>query len=126
MKKLTAAGAAIVGLALSAAGALAATPAHQGSADHEGVHGAAVSAVARNGGLVGGAQANHGGAVSTAAQGTHGADPSVSSSSTTTTAAAGAHGAAVSLVAKNHLLVGGKHHNHGGAVRVIARGSHAG
>ncbi|MEO8571721.1 MAG: hypothetical protein ABI553_08450, partial [Chloroflexota bacterium] len=41
-----------------------------------------------------------------------------------TDGAQGAHGAAVSAVAQDETLVGGPNDNHGGAVSVVARGTH--
>jgi hypothetical protein len=105
--KARAAAAAIIGLTLSATGALAASP---------------VSTLAQDTTAVGGPNANHGGAVSTLARGTHGAP--ATTTTTTTTGAQGAHGAAVTAVAQDKTAVGGPNNNHGGAVSLVARGTH--
>jgi hypothetical protein len=121
MKKARAALAAAVGLTLSATGALAAS--------------SAVSTLAQDHAAVGGPNDNHGGAVSTLAQGAHGAPdtttPGTTTPETTTpdstetnTGVQGAHGAAVSAVAQDQTAVGGTNDNHGGAVSLVARGTH--
>ena len=96
MKKTRAAAVAIVGLTLTATGALAAAPHLQstlargthGSPDAtsgtdattgtQGAHGAAVSTVAKDPAAVGGPNNNHGGAVSAVARGTHGSPDATS------------------------------------------------
>jgi hypothetical protein len=115
MKKARAALAAVVGVTLTATGALAAS--------------SAFSTLAKDHAAVGGANDNHGGAVSTLAKGTNGAPttttPIPATTVTTTTAGAqGAHGAAVSAVAQDQTAVGGTNNNHGGAVSLVARGTH--
>lgn len=123
MKKARAALAAVVGLTLTATGALAAS--------------SAVSAVAKDHAVVGGANLNHGGAVSSLARGTHGAPDATTPETTTETstpdttdtadqagAVEGAHGAAVSAVAQDKTAIGGTNNNHGGAVSLVARGTH--
>jgi len=127
MKKARAALGAVVGLTLTATGVLAAS--------------SAVSVVAKDHAAVGGPNDNHGGAVSTVAKATNGAPdtttpdtsnpetatPETTDPTDTTDAAAGAqgaHGAAVSAVAQDQTAVGGKNNNQGGAVSLIARGTH--
>ena len=116
MKKARAALAAVVGLTLTATGALAAS--------------SAISTLAQDHNAVGGTNDNHGGAVSTLAKTT--TDTSTTTDTTTpdtttpdtTGGAQGAHGAAVSAMAQNHTAVGGTNSNHGGAVSLVARGTH--
>ena len=116
MKKARAALAAVVGLTLTATGALAAS--------------SAISTLAQDHNAVGGTNDNHGGAVSTLAKTT--TDTSTTTDTTTpdtttpdtTGGAQGAHGAAVSAMAQNHPAVGGTNNNHGGAVSLVARGTH--
>jgi hypothetical protein len=112
MKKASAGMAAVIGVALSATGAVAAA--------------SVVSTVARDHAAVGGTNDNHGGAVSTVARDT--AQPETTSPETTTpettAGAQGAHGAAVSAVAQDQTAVGGPNDNHGGAVSAVARGTH--
>lgn len=116
MKKARAALGAVIGIALSATGALAAS--------------SAISAVAQDHAAVGGPNDNHGGAVSTVAKGTNGAPDTTTPETTTETTdttpagAQGAHGAAVSAVAQDETAVGGPNDNHGGAVSLVARGTH--
>ena len=69
LKKAGAATAAVVGLTLTATGVFAATPAAAPTEAH-----GTLSIVARDRAAVGGAQDNHGGAVSTIARGSHGSD----------------------------------------------------
>ena len=114
MRKTRSTAVAIVGLTLSAAGVLAATPATQMPADA-----AAISTLAKDHAATGGANDNHGGAVSTLAKGTD----DTSTTTTTDTGAQGAHGAAVSAVAQDETAVGGPNDNHGGAVSLVARGT---
>lgn len=113
MNKSRAVATAIVGLTLTATGALAAAPHLQAPTTA-----AAVSTLARNQTAVGGSSDNHGGAVSTLARGTNG-EPDTAD----TTDTEGAHGAAVSAVAQKKTAVGGPNHNHGGAVSTVARGT---
>ena len=115
MNKTRAVAAAIVGLTLTATGALAAAPHLQTPTTAT-----AVSRQAPNQTAVGGSNDNHGGAVSTLARGTNG-EPDT----TDTTDTQGAHGAAVSAVAQNKTAVGGPNHNHGGAVSAVARGTNS-
>lgn len=114
MKKARAAIAAVVGLTLTATGALAAS--------------SAISTLAKDHAAVGGANDNHGGAVSTLAKTSDDAattDTTTDATTDTTTAGAqGAHGAAVSVVAQDQTKVGGTNNNHGGAVSLVARGTH--
>jgi hypothetical protein len=113
MKKARAALGAVIGIALCATGAFAAS--------------SAISAVAQDHAAVGGPNDNHGGAVSTIAKGTNGAPDTTTPETTTDTTAAGAqgaHGAAVSAVAQDETAVGGPNDNHGGAVSLVARGTH--
>ena len=115
MKKASAGMAAVIGVALSATGAVAAA--------------SVVSTVARDHAAVGGTNDNHGGAVSTEARGTAGqpdtTTPDTTTPETTTPeTTAGAHGAAVSAVAQDQTAVGGPNDNHGGAVSAVARGTH--
>jgi len=124
MNKARAAVGAVIGLTLTASGVFAAS--------------SAISIVARDHAAVGGPNDNHGGAVSTVARATNGAPgttvagpgttDTTTSDTTTTSAGAqgvqGAHGAAVSVVAQDRTAVGGRNHNHGGAVSLIARGTH--
>ena len=111
MKKARAALAAVVGLTLTATGALAAST--------------AISTLARDHAAVGGANDNHGGAVSTLAKSANETEDTTPTTDTTSTAdAQGAHGAAVSTVAQDQTAVGGRNDNHGGAVSLVARGTH--
>ncbi len=121
MKKARAAVGAAIGLTLTASGVFAAS--------------SAVSIVARDHTAVGGANDNHGGAVSTAAKAANDVPdttvPEAATPDTTTpdpadtsAGAQGAHGAAVSAVAQDPTAVGGKNDNHGGAVSLVARGTH--
>ena len=116
MKKARAALGAVIGVALTATGVFAAS--------------SAVSIVAQDHAAVGGPNNNHGGAVSTIAKGTNGAPdtttPDTTTPETTTDAAGaqGAHGAAVTAVAQDATAVGGTNDNHGGAVSLVARGTH--
>jgi len=114
MKKAHAAVAAVVGLALTATGVLAATP-------------SSVSVIARDNTAIGGPHANHGGAVSVVAKAT--GDGSVPTSDTQTTGdptgtGASNHGTSVRAIAQDHSAVGGPNDNHGGAVSAVARGTH--
>jgi hypothetical protein len=118
VKKTRAAAAAIVGLTLTAAGALAAAPHPQSS-----TNAAAVSTLAQDKTAVGGPNDNHGGAVSTLARGTAGGSDTTTTTDTTD-GAQGTHGAAVSVVAQDKTAVGGPNDNHGGAVSLVARGTH--
>ncbi len=122
MKKARAAAAAIVGLALTATGVLAATPK---TAQPSGA--SSISTVAQDKTAVGGSHDNHGGAVSAAAHAAH--DGTMSTGTTTNTVSPATaptdnHGAAVSAVAQDKTAVGGPNDNHGGAVSTVARGSH--
>lgn len=85
MKKTRAAAAAIIGLALSATGVLAAAPHLQALARP-----APVSTVAQDETAVAGSNDNHGGAVSAVARGTHGA--STTHGTSTTNGASATHG----------------------------------
>ena len=131
MKKLHAAGAAVVGVALSATAALAAAPLLTGAPENAPAdnHGAVVSTVAQDETQVGGENDNHGGAVSTVARGTHGPDADAEATGADATdaeevAPTDNHGAVVSAVAKDKTQVGGKNNNHGGAVSEAAHGDH--
>jgi hypothetical protein len=123
VNKARAAATAIVGLALTATGALAAAPHPQAS-----TNASSVSTLAQDKTAVGGTNTNHGGAVSTLAQSLGGSDGTTTDTTTTTTTdttgAQGAHGAAVSAVAQDQTAVGGPNNNHGGAVSIVARGAH--
>jgi len=129
VKKTRAAAAAIIGLALSATGALAAAPHLQAP-----VTAAPVSTLAQDETAVGGSNDNHGGAVSTLAEGTDAPEtttPDATDAPETTTPDAtdpadtqGEHGALVSAVAQDKAAVGGPNDNHGGAVSAVARGTH--
>jgi hypothetical protein len=114
MKKARAALGAVVGITLTATGALAAS--------------SAVSTVAQDHSAVGGPNDNHGGAVSTLAKTVDEASDTTTPETTSDTlepaGAQGAHGAAVSAVAEDLTAVGGTNDNHGGAVSVVARGTH--
>ena len=119
MKKARAALGAVIGIALTATGAFAAS--------------SAISTAARDHVAVGGANDNHGGAVSTIAKGANGAPdpvtpdtttPDTTTDTTEPAGAQGAHGAAVSAVAQDETAVGGPNDNHGGAVSLVARGTH--
>jgi hypothetical protein len=105
MRKARAATAAVIGVALIATGAMAAA--------------GVVSIVAKDHAAVGGANDNHGGAVSTVAGGAVDQPETVDGAG-----AQGAHGAAVSAVAQDQTAVGGANDNHGGAVSAVARGTH--
>jgi hypothetical protein len=123
VKKTRAAASAIVGLALTATGVLAAAPQLQTPTTAS-----AVSALAQDKTAVGGVNANHGGAVSTLARSLDSApdaaEPTDTADSTDTTdGAQGAHGAAVSAVAQDKTAIGGPNANHGGAVSLVARGT---
>ena len=118
MKKTRAAAAAIIGLALTATGALAAAPHLQAP-----VTAAPVSALAQDETAVGGSNDNHGGAVSALAKATD-APETTTPGATDAVAAQGTHGALVSAVAKDKAAVGGPNDNHGGAVSAVARGTH--
>ena len=118
MKKTRAAAAAIIGLALSATGALAAAPHLQAP-----VTAAPVSTLAQDETAVGGSNDNHGGAVSTLAEGTD-APETTTPDATDPADTQGAHGALVSAVAQDKAAVGGPNDNHGGAVSAVARGTH--
>jgi len=134
VKKTRAAAAAIIGLALTATGALAAAPHLQAP-----VTAAPVSTMAQDETAVGGSNDNHGGAVSTLAKGTNGTNgeldattpeatgsPEATTPDTTEPAdTQGAHGALVSAVAQDDTKVGGPNDNHGGAVSIVARGEDA-
>jgi hypothetical protein len=120
VKKARAAAAAIVGLTLTATGALAATPHPQAP-----TNAVVISTLAQDKTAVGGPHANHGGAVSTLARGTHGQlDTTTTVTTGSTSGAQSAHGAAVSVVAQDQTAVGGPNTNHGGAVSAVARGTH--
>jgi hypothetical protein len=126
VNKTRAAASAIVGLALTATGALAAAPLSQAPTSAT-----SVSTLAQDKTAVGGLNDNHGGAVSILAQGVNGAPDTTTPDTTTpdtttpdTAGAQGAHGAAVSVVAQDVTLVGGPNANHGGAVSLVARGTH--
>jgi hypothetical protein len=113
--------AALFGVTVTAAGAFGATTPSKAPAQA-----IAVETLAQDHAAVGGANDNHGGAVSTLARGTNG-PPDATSDTTTpdaTNAAQGDHGAAVSAVARDVTIVGGPNDNHGGAVSVVARGTH--
>lgn len=121
MNKTRAAASAIVGLALTATGVLAAVPQSQAPANA-----VAVSTLAQDTTAVGGSNQNHGGVVSTLARGTNGAPETTTTTTTPTTTELGAqgeHGAAVSVVAQDETLVGGLNANHGGAVSIVAHGT---
>jgi hypothetical protein len=121
VNKTRAAASAIVGLALTATGALAAAPQSQAPAAA-----VAVSTLAQDHAAVGGSNENHGGAVSTLARDTNGTPETTTSTEATTTTEVGAqgeHGAAVSVVAEDETIVGGPNANHGGAVSIVARGT---
>ena len=118
MKKTRAAAAAIIGLALSATGALAAAPHLQAP-----VTAAPVSTLAQDETAVGGSNDNHGGAVSTLAEGTD-APETTTPDATDPADTQGEHGALVSAVAQDKAAVGGPNDNHGGAVSAVARGTH--
>jgi hypothetical protein len=131
VKKTRAAASAIVGLALTATGVLAAAPQLQAPTAPS-----TVSTLAQDKTAVGGANNNHGGAVSTLARSLDSApdaaDPTETPETTdptdttdTTAGAQGAHGAAVSAVAQDKTAVGGPNANHGGAVSIVARGAAA-
>jgi len=125
VKRIRAAAVAIAGLTLTATAVLAAAPQLPDAA----AHGTAVSTLAQDETTVGGANDNHGGAVSTLARGTHGASTAnkpLTNVGTPTNAGTpqNAHGLAVSAVAKDNTIVGGPNNNHGGAVSVVARGTH--
>ena len=107
VKKAHAAVAAVVGLALTATGVLAASP-------------SPVSVIARDKTAIGGPHANHGGAVSAVAKATVDAVPTSDPTGTPPSN----HGAAVSTIAQDHAAVGGPNNNHGGAVSAAARGTH--
>ena len=114
VKKAHAAVAAVVGLALTATGVLAATP-------------SPVSVIARDKTAVGGPHDNHGGAVSTVAKATSDSSTPTSDTPTTTSPTGNAqsnHGTAVSTIAQDKTAVGGPNNNHGGAVSAVARGTH--
>ena len=111
MKKAHAAVAAVVGLALTATGVLAATP-------------SPVSVIARDKTAIGGPHANHGGAVSVVAKATVDAVPTSDPTSDPTGTGPTNHGSVVSAIAQDHTAVGGPNHNHGGAVSAVARGTH--
>jgi len=123
VNKTRAAASAIVGLALTATGVLAGAPQTQAP-----TNATTLSSMAQDKTAVGGANDNHGGAVSTLARTldsapeTTATDPTDSTDSTD--GAQGAHGAAVSAVAQDETRVGGTNANHGGAVSVVARGTH--
>ncbi len=119
MNKTRAAASAIVGLALTAGGVLAAAPQAPASTS-------AVSTLAQDNTAVGGTNDNHGGAVSTLAKTLDASTETTTTETpdTSTDGAQGAHGAAVSAVAQDETLVGGPNANHGGAVSIVARGTH--
>jgi hypothetical protein len=119
VKTTRAATAAVIGLAIGATGVLAATPVAPASSNAS-----PVSTIARDRTAVGGANNNHGGAVSAVARARGTAASTSTIATTVTTGAQGTHGAAVSLVAKDPTQVGGKNNNHGGAVSAVARGTH--
>lgn len=123
MNKTRAAASAIVGLALTAAGVLAAAPQPQAP-----TNATTVSTLAQDKTAIGGANDNHGGAVSTLARSLDSAPETTTTDPTDTTdstdAAQGAHGAAVSTVAQDETALGGPNDNHGGAVSIVARGTH--
>jgi hypothetical protein len=129
MRKIRSGAAAIVGLSLAATGVLAAAPTAQTPTD-----GTAISTLAKDKTVVGGANDSHGGAVSTLARtldDTSATDTTTPETTTEDTSpetdaagAQGAHGAAVSAVAQDPTAVGGKNANHGGAVSTVARGTH--
>jgi hypothetical protein len=111
MKKAHAALAAVVGLTLTATGAVAAST--------------AISSLAMDHSAVGGANDNHDGVVSTlATSADHTQDASPNTDTTSAADAQGAHGAAVSTVAQDQTAIGGPNDNHGGAVSLVARGTH--
>jgi hypothetical protein len=122
VNKTRAAASAIVGLALTATGALAAAPQSQAPAAA-----VAVSTLAQDKAATGGPNENHGGAVSALARDTNGAPETTTSTEATTTttdvSAQGEHGAAVSVVAQDETIVGGPNANHGGAVSIVAHGT---
>ena len=118
MKKTRSTAVAIVGLTLTATSVLAAAPATQMPADA-----AAISSLAKDHAATGGANENHGGAVSTLAKGTDDTSTTTTTDTTTDAGAQGTHGAAVSVVAQDETAVGGPNDNHGGAVSLIARGT---
>jgi hypothetical protein len=118
MNKTRAAAAAIVGLTLTATAALAAAPATQAPANA-----VAISTLAQDNTAGGGANTNHGGAVSTLARSFQAPDVTTTEPATPDTTA-NAHGLAVSAVAQDLTAVGGTNANHGGAVSAIARGTH--
>jgi len=125
VKRIRAAAVAIAGLTLTATAVLAVAPQLPDAA----AHGTAVSTLAQDETTVGGANDNHGGAVSALARGSHGASttnkPSTNVGTPTTPGTPqNAHGLAVSAVAKDNTIVGGPNNNHGGAVSAIARGTH--
>ena len=140
MKRLHALGTGIAGVALSATAVLAAAPLSPSDtastiptpvsdlSQPTDNHGAAVSTVAKDKTQVGGKNDNHGGAVSETA---HQANDPTDDTTDTPAAAPEAqthpdnHGAVVSTIAKDKTQVGGKHHNHGGAVREAAHQAHS-
>jgi hypothetical protein len=91
-------------------------------------HGDTVSTVAKT--RTGGTGDSHGDAVSTVAKANAGTTGHSNGEPVSTTAKDGStgsssqhpsnHGADVSAAARNHSLVGGPHHNHGGAVSAVA------
>lgn len=119
VNKTRAAASAIVGLALTAGGVLAAAPQAQAPANTS-----AVTTLAQDSTAVGGTNDNHGGAVSTLAKTLEIETPATDTPDTSTDGAQGAHGAAVRAVAQDDTLVGGTNDNHGGAVSTVARGTH--
>jgi hypothetical protein len=120
VKKARAAAAAIVGLTLTATGALAATPHPQAP-----TNAVVISTLAQDKTAVGGSHANHGGAVSKLARASNGQPAATTTGTTDSTGGAqGAHGAVVSAVAQDQTAVGGPNNNHGGAVSAVARGTH--
>jgi hypothetical protein len=119
VKITRAATATIIGLTLTATGALAVAAHSSGAAS-----GTAISTPAQQHATVGGLNANHGGAVSTLAESLSGQAATTTTTTTPTTGAQGVHGAAVSAVAQDATAVGGPNANHGGAVSLVARGTH--
>ncbi len=121
MNKTRAAASALVGLALTAGGVLAAAPQAQAPANTS-----AITTRAQDKTAVGGTNDNHGGAVSTLAKTLDASTetPATDTPDTSTDGAQGVHGAAVSAVAQDDTLVGGTNVNHGGAVSTVARGTH--
>jgi len=121
VKKTRAAAAAIIGLALTATGVLAAAPHLQAPATP-----APVSTVAQDETATGGSNDNHGGAVSAVAKPTDAPETTTpdATDAPETVGAQGTHGALVSAVAQDKAAVGGPNGNHGGAVSTVARGTH--